>query len=227
MTVQHLLACFNSRFYATVYRTTSFAGVVSNRSCFAVADCVYALSFNAVLVNQHCTHGVGTTLGQLLVVGIRTNGVGVTFHGGAGLWVLLHEVSQVLDVAVAVLLDFSLVEVEFHVQFNAYGFSNHYTAIGINGGVGFGAWALIQVVAHAVAVFVVAHFSNHWSRLGFLGAATEVGADTQAGGLFGFVGVYFLRRRDPRLAELVPGKVVLRAGAAVGEVVAAAIRKRS
>src|SRR3989338_1941955 len=126
MTVQHLLTSFNSRFYATVYSAASFASVVSNRSSFAVAYSVYALSFNAVLVNQNFANSVCTTLGQLLVVGVRTKGVSVTFHGGAGLWVLLHEVSQVLDVAVAVLLDFSLVEVKFHVQFNSNSFSNNY-----------------------------------------------------------------------------------------------------
>ena len=83
MTVQHLLTSFNSRFYATVYSAASFASVVSNRGSFAVAYSVYALSFNAVLVNQYCTNSVCTALRQFLVVGVRTNGVSVTFHGGA------------------------------------------------------------------------------------------------------------------------------------------------
>src|SRR5690606_41420830 len=43
----------------------------------------------------------------------------MTFYSGAGLRVLLHEVSQVLDVAVAFFTNLSLVEVELHVQLNA------------------------------------------------------------------------------------------------------------
>src|SRR3990167_4284789 len=218
MAVQHLLTSLNSRFYATVYSTASFSSVVSNRSSFAVTYSVYAISFNAILVNQYCTNSVCTTLGQLLVVGVRTNGVSVTFHGGAGLWVLLHEVSQVFDVAVAVLLHVSLVEVKFHVQFNANSFSNNYAAISINGGVGFGAWALVQVVAHAVAVFVVADFSsNNWSWLSFLGAATEVGADAQTSGHFSFVRVVVVHRVNSSLGENVLGEVVLHASAHVSE----------
>src|SRR5690606_9968332 len=66
----------------------------------------------------------GTTLGQALVVGISTNRVSVTFNGGGGLRVLVHEVSQVLNIRIAFLLDHRLVEVEFHVQFDANNFSS-------------------------------------------------------------------------------------------------------
>jgi hypothetical protein len=93
---------FNLRFYATVNSTASFSFVVSNWAGFAVANRLNAGRFNTVLVGQNLLNGVCTTLGQFLVVSVRTDGVSVTFNSGGGGWVLLHEVSQVFDVAVAV-----------------------------------------------------------------------------------------------------------------------------
>ena len=46
----------------------------------------------------------------------------MTFNHGAGLRVLFHEVGQGFDVAIAFLLDLSLVEVELDVQFDTDGF---------------------------------------------------------------------------------------------------------
>src|SRR5690606_36293315 len=57
-------------------------------------------------------------------VGIATNGVGVAFNDGGVLRVLVHEVSQVLDITVAFFLHAVLVEVELDVQLNANSF--HY-----------------------------------------------------------------------------------------------------
>ena len=169
------------RFNATVNSATFFGGVVSNRTGFAVANRVNTARFYAVLLGQNLLNGASATLGQLLVVSVWTYGVSVTFDSGSSRWVLLHEVSQVLDVAVAVRLDNRLVEVELDVQLNTYDFGNCWAAVGVNGNVGWGVWAFVDVVADAVVVAVGAHFSNwSWSDFSSLRATAEVQADTNA-----------------------------------------------
>ncbi|RMN81507.1 hypothetical protein ALQ53_04621 [Pseudomonas cannabina] len=205
-------------FYATVNCAASFSCVVSNWAGFAVTNRVYAASANTVLVNQNLFNGVCTTLGQFLVVSVRTDGVSVTFNSGGGGWVLLHEVSKVLDVAVAVRLDDRLVEVELDVQLNTNHFSNCRAAISVNSYVGWGVWALVDVVAHAVVVAVGAHFS-YWSRCGFyfLAAATEVYADTDAWRPLGVTLVDVVLSFNACTGIEVVSEVQLGAAADVGE----------
>ncbi|CAI8781467.1 Secreted protein [Pseudomonas brassicacearum] len=209
---------FNLRFYATVNCTTSFSGVVSNWAGFAVANRLNAGRFNTVLVGQNLLNGVCTTLRQFLVVSVRTDGVSVTFNSGAGGWVLLHEVSQVLDVAVAVRLDNRLVEVELHVQLNTYDFSNSWAAISVNGYVGWGVRALVDVVAHAIVVAVGADFSRSWNwSSSRLGAATEVHTDTDAWSPLGVALVDVVLSFNAGTGVEVLGEVQLGAAANVGE----------
>jgi hypothetical protein len=61
------------------------------------------------------------------------------------------------------LADDRLVEVEFHVQLNTNHFSNCWAAISVNGYVGWGVRALVNVVANAVVVAVGADFSWCWN----------------------------------------------------------------
>ena len=114
---------FNRRFYTTVNSATSFSCVVSNWAGFAITNRAYTVRSDTVF-DQDLLNSVSTTLGQLLVVSVWTNGVSVTFNHGGGLWVLLHEVSQVFHVAVAVRLNNGLVEVELNVQLNTNNLSN-------------------------------------------------------------------------------------------------------
>jgi len=114
---------FNSSFYATVDSATSFSCVVSNWAGFAVTYRGDAARCYAVF-NQNLLNSVSTTLGQLLVVGVWTHGVSVTSHFYVGSWVLLHEVSQVFHVGVAVRLNHGLVEVELNVQLNTNNVGN-------------------------------------------------------------------------------------------------------
>ncbi len=209
---------FDLSFNATVDSAAFFGGVVSNRTGFTVANRVDTAGFNTVLLGQDFLDSIGTTLGQLLVVSIRTNGVGVTFNGGGGLWVLLHEVSQVLDVAVAVWLDDRLVEVELDVQLNTYDFGNSRAAVGVNGNVGRGVRALVDVVADAVVVAVGADFGNR-SRSSFslLRATAEVHADTDARGPLGVALVDVVLSFDASTGVEHVGDVPLGASANVGE----------
>ncbi|RMP20905.1 hypothetical protein ALQ08_05073 [Pseudomonas syringae pv. delphinii] len=205
-------------FYATVYCAASVSCVVSNWAGFAVTNRVYAASANTVLVNQNLFNGVCTTLGQFLVVSVRTDGVSVTFNSGGGLWVLLHEVSEVLDVAHAVRLDNRLVEVELHVQLNTNHFSNCRAAISVNSYVGWGVWALVDVVAHAVVVAVRAHFSYwSWCCFNFLAAATEVYADTDAWSPLGVALVDVVLSFNASTSIEIVGEVQLGTAADVGE----------
>jgi len=114
---------FNRRFYTTVNSTTSFSCVVSNWAGFAVTNRSDTARSYAIF-NQDLLNSVSTTLGQLLVVGVWTDGVSVTSNFYVGSWVLSHEVGQVFHVAVAVRLNSGLVEVELHVQLNTNNLSN-------------------------------------------------------------------------------------------------------
>ena len=89
----HHFTSFNSCFYATVNSATSFSCVISNWVSFAITNSVNAIASYAIFVNQYGTNSVGATGRQTLVVSISTNGVGIAFNGGAGLWLLVHEVS--------------------------------------------------------------------------------------------------------------------------------------
>ena len=80
---------FYFSFYATVNRATSFGSVIGNRLGLAVANSVNTLATYTVLINQNFTNGVGTTLGQFLVVSVSTNGVSVTFNSRGGCSLLL------------------------------------------------------------------------------------------------------------------------------------------
>src|SRR5690606_2749196 len=94
--------------------------VVSNRTSFAVANSIHAGGFNA-FSDQGFTNGVCTTLGQVLVIGIATYGVSVTFNGSGYRRVGLHELGQALDVLTELRTDGVAVEVELDVQLNANG----------------------------------------------------------------------------------------------------------
>src|SRR5690606_400284 len=72
---------FYISFYATVHGAAIVSAVVSNRTGLTVAHSVNAGSFNT-FVDQSLTYGVRTTLGQILVVGVGTDGVGVAFNSG-------------------------------------------------------------------------------------------------------------------------------------------------
>lgn len=209
---------FNLRFYATVNSTASFSFVVSNWAGFAVADRLNAGRLNTVLLGQNLLNGVCTTLGQFLVVSVRTDGVSVTFNSGVSGWVLLHEVSQVLDVSVAVWLDDRLVEVELHVQLYTNNFSNCWAAISVNSYVGWGVRALVNVVANAIVVAVGADFSRSWNwSSSWLAAATEVHTQTNRWSVVPTAVVQFVVSFYASTGEEVFSEVVLNASASSQE----------
>ena len=142
----------------------------------------------------------------------------MTFNSGGGGWVLLHEVSQVLDVAVAVWLDNRLVEVELNVQLNTNNFSNCWAAVSVNSYVGWGVRALVNVVANAIVVAVGADFSWCWNwSSSRLGAATEVHTDTNARSPLGVALVDVVLSFNASTGVEVFGEVQLGTAANVGE----------
>src|SRR5690606_15908729 len=188
---------FHFSFNATVDLATFLGAVVSNRTGLAVTDGVDALAFHAVLVDQHVANSFGTTLGQTLVVLVGTDGVGVTFNSGAGLRVLLHEVGQVLDVAVAFFTYAGLVEVELHIQLDTDQFRLR-LRLGVDDG------------------------GRCWlgSRLDLSDLAsttTEVQTHAHARHPLAVAGIDVVHTVDASLGEQVLGGVVLQAGTDVGE----------
>src|SRR5690606_2192121 len=186
---------FYFSFNATVDLATFFGAVVSNRTGFAVTDGVNALAFYAVLVDQNVANSLSTALGQTLVVLVSTYGVGMTFYSGAGLRVLLHEVSQVLDVAVAFFTNLGLVEVELHVQLNADQF-----------------WLRLWLGVNDRSRCWL------WSRLdlsNLTGAAAEVHTNTQTCHPLAFVGIDVVHAINAGFGEKVLCEVVLHTSADV------------
>src|SRR5690606_16365636 len=197
---------FHFSFNATVDLATFLGAVVSNRTGLTVANRINTLAFYAVLVDQHFANSFSTTLGQTLVVLVGTDGVSVTFNNGAGLRVLLHEVSQVLDVAVAFFTDTGLVEVELHVQLDTNGFRSRLW-LGIHDW----CWCWLR------------------SRLdlgNLTGAAAEVQTYTHACHPLAVAAVDVVHTINAGLSKQVLGEVVLQTSADVGEsaVVTAATR---
>lgn len=193
--------CFNLRFYATVYSAASFSCVVSNWAGLTVTNGLNAARLNTVLAGQNLLNGVCTTLRQFLVVSVRTDGVSVTFNNGGGLWVLLHEVSEVLDVSVAVRLNDRLVEVELHVQLNTNNFSNR----------SFWFWSWLW------------NWSRSWSNLASV--AAEVHTQTNQSGVVPLTVVHCVVGFNAGTSEQVVGEVVLNTGTddSQGRLVATAV----
>src|SRR5690606_6177172 len=111
---------FYFSFYATVHGAAIVSAVVSNRTGLTVAHSVNAGSFNT-FVDQSLTYGVRTTLGQILVVGVGTDGVGVAFNSGGDRRVGTHELGQALDVLTELGANGVAVEVEPDNQLYEYG----------------------------------------------------------------------------------------------------------
>src|SRR5690606_3316085 len=111
---------FHFSFHATVHGATVIGGVVGDRAGFAIADSIDAGRLDT-FINQSLTHGVGAALGQILVVGVSTDGVGVAFNSGGDRGIGLHELGQALDVLTELGANGVAVKVELHVQLNAYG----------------------------------------------------------------------------------------------------------
>src|SRR5690606_25287796 len=115
---------FDFRFHTTVDRPAFFGRVIGYRTRFAITNRFDTAAVQAVLIDQHIAHRIGTTLGKTLVVGIGADGVGMTFDDRRGLPVLLHEVGQVADIVVATRLHFCAVEIELHIQLDTHRFGN-------------------------------------------------------------------------------------------------------
>src|SRR5690606_7975327 len=117
---------FHFGFDATVDLTTFLGRIVRNRAGLAVTYRVNTSTLYAILVNQNLTNRFCTTLGQTLVVLVGTHRVSVTFNSRAGLRILLHEVSKVLDVAITFFANARLIEVELDVQLDAHQFRSRF-----------------------------------------------------------------------------------------------------
>ncbi len=121
----------------------------------------------------------------------------MTFNHGGGLRVLLHEVSEVLDVAVAFFADARLVEIELDVQFDTHDFRSRFR-LGVDDR-------------------SRSRFRSRLNGCDLTGAATEVQADTNASHPLSFVGIDVVHAVNARLGEEVLGEVVLHASTHVGE----------
>src|SRR5690606_34998529 len=146
---------FHDRFHATVLSAAFASAVVSNRFGFAVTFSGDAVAVHVEVVNQHVLHGVGTLLGQFLVVAFRTGAVGVTFQNQVRGRVLAHAGSQAFQLGVGGLTNNRLVELELHVQgfFNVFG-QVELAAHLVDFRAGRGVRALVSAVRYAVTIVV-------------------------------------------------------------------------
>ena len=118
----------------------------------------------------------------------------MTFNHGGGLWVLLHEVSQVLDIAIAFFFNAGFVEVELNVQLNANQFHRLFSSNWLR-----------------------SRFNSSNNNRSRLAAATEVHADTDAWRPLGVALVDVVLSFNASTGIEVVSEVVLGTAADVGE----------
>jgi len=102
-------------FNPSVAASTFYCAIVSNGSGQSESNGTQSLGFHSLL---HHAEGYcfGPSLGELLIILLRTNIVGMSFNNQFDVWMLLEKVGQLAYFRLVFLADLHRVKGEFHLD---------------------------------------------------------------------------------------------------------------